>query len=113
MKTPLLLTCLTLTFATAGLAAERPGIDALRATKVATDFIAKMGPNAPYIASVAIDPGAIFNGTPTWVVKYHAPIEVDGNKEVGLRVKSDGSIVRLVEGKGSRSKRQPAALDIR
>ena len=113
MKTSLLLTCLTLTFTCSGFAAERPGIDALRATKLATDFIAKMGPNAPYIASVSIDRGAIFNGTPTWVVKYNAPIEVDGSKEVGLRVKSDGSVVRLVEAKGARSNRQPAALDIR
>jgi hypothetical protein len=112
MKT-LLLVCTTLALAFTGHAAEKPGIDALRAAKVATDFLAKMGGDAPYITSISIDPGAIFNGHPTWVVKWSKPIEAEGNKEVGVRVKNDGTVVRLIEAKGSRSKRQPAALDIR
>jgi len=114
MKLRLLLTCLVLTFLAPSIfAKEKPGMDVVRAAKLASDFLAGRGAGDTYIVSVAIDEGAIISGQPTWVAKWSKPIVSDGSTEVGVRVKGDGTIVRLVEGKGSRSTRPPAALDIR
>ena len=112
MKT-CLLALLTLAATTAVHAADKQGMDALRAAKIATDFLAKQGPGAPYIVSVTLDSGAIIKPQSSWVIRWSTPITSDGSTEVGLRVRHDGSITRLVEDKHTRSKRQPAALDIR
>jgi hypothetical protein len=111
MKT-LLLTCITLGLASSGMAAK-PAIDVVRAAKLASDFLAQQGAGAPYIVSITMDEGAIIRGETSWVVRWSKPIVSDGSTEVGVRVKGDGTVVRLVEGKGTRSKRQPAALEIR
>lgn len=109
----LALSCCALALTLSVSAAEKPELDAVRAAKLASDFLARQGAGAPYITSITIDEGAIINGRASWVVKWSRPMEADGQKEVGVRIKGDGTIVRLVEGKGSRSTRTPAALDIR
>jgi len=114
VKTRLLLAFLGLTVLTSGVfAREQPGVDVVRAAKLASDFLASRKAGDTYIVSVTIDQGAIISGQPSWVVKWSKPITSDGATELGVRVKGDGTVVRLVEGKGTRSTRQPAALDIR
>jgi hypothetical protein len=112
MKT-CLLTILALALAAAAPAADKPAVDALRAAKIATDFLAQQGAGAPHIVSIALESSAIIKPQASWVVRWSKPIVSDGATEVGLRVKSDGSITRLVENKHARSTRAPAALDIR
>lgn len=92
-------------------AAEK--VDALRVAKIATDYLAKQGAGAPQIVSIALDSGTVMNAKQSWVVRWSAPLGTDSPREVGLRVKFDGSIARLVEDSKSRSTRTPAAFQIR
>ncbi len=111
MKKLLLLTLLALTSTSQAL--DKPGIDVVRAAKVASEYLASQGNSGLFIASIAVDEGAILSGKATWVVKWSKTVTTSDGTEVGVRIKDDGSVVRLIEGKGSRSKRRPAALDIR
>ncbi len=114
MKMRLFLACCALAiFAPTLSAKEKPGMDVIRAAKLASDYLAGLGAGAPYIVSITLDEGALINGQPSWVVHWSKPIVNGGDKELGVRVRGDGTVVRLIEGKGSHSTRQPAALDIR
>ena len=89
------------------------GVDALRAAKIATDYLAKQGAGAPHIVSILLDTGTVLNVKRSWIVRWSAPLGSESPREVGLRVKLDGSITRLVEDLQSVSKRAPAAYQIR
>ncbi len=108
MRTSLIILSTALLFAAQPLHAATPAVDALKATKIATDFLAKRGGNAPHIVSVVLETSALVKGTQSWIVRWSGPIDDGGTKEVGIRVKLDGSIARLVEGPGSRRKKQNA-----
>ena len=112
-KSPILLAALVMfSFTTASLhAAEK--IDALRAAKIATDYLAKHGSATTQIVCIKLDSGTVLNANQSWVVRWSAPIGSAGQPEVGLRVKPDGSLARLVEDSRSASKRTPAASEIR
>lgn len=88
------------------LSAAAPAVDALKATKIATDYIAKRGRGGPYIVSVALETSSLVKGARSWIVRWSEPIEDGDAKGVGLRVGLDGTIARLVEGKGGRRKKQ-------
>lgn len=109
----LVLSCMSLVLAATSQAADKPALDVVRAAKLASDFLAQQGAGGVFIQSLAVDTGAVFNGRATWVATWSQSLQVDGQKEVGVRIKDDGTVVRLVEGKGSRSKRPPVALEIR
>jgi hypothetical protein len=109
----LLLSCMILVCAATSRAADKPAIDIVRAAKLASEFLAQQGAGNVHIQSLVIDTGAVFKGQPSWVATWSESLQVDGQKEVGVRIKDDGTVVRLVEGKGSRSKRSPASLEIR
>lgn len=102
-----------LALATTSQALDKPSIDVVKAAKLASEYLASQGGNGVFIASIAVDEGAIINGQATWVAKWSKTVTTSDGTEVGVRIKGDGSVVRLIEGKGSRSKRRPAALDIR
>ena len=87
-------------------AGEAPPVDAVRAAKIATDYLRTQGANAPFIVSLALEkPGLVTRGS-AWIVRWSRPIPADGESELGLRVNPDGSIVRLVEGRSSAQKRR-------
>ncbi len=92
-------------------AAEK--VDALRVAKIATDYLAKQGAGAPEIVSITLDIGTVLNVQRSWVVRWSAPLGSDAPREVGLRVKFDGSVARLVEDSKSHSTRTPVAYQIR
>jgi hypothetical protein len=89
----------------AGAAAEAPKLDAARATKLAADYLATLGSSAPYIVSVTLEKGALVNGTQSWVVRWSEPINDGANREIGVRVKMDGTVAHLVEDVEGRKKR--------
>ena len=80
-------------------------VDALHVAKVATDYLATHGKNAPYITSIALEADALMGGRTSWIVRFSRPILTDGNKEVGMRVKHDGSVSYLTEDKSAPKKR--------
>lgn len=84
---------------------ERPQLDAVRATKIATDYLATLGANAPFIVSITLEKSAILHGGSSWVARWSRAIPADGDQEVGLRVNLDGTTARLVLGKDAARKR--------
>ncbi len=80
-------------------------VDALHVAKVATDYLATHGRNAPHITSIALEAEAMMGGKTSWIVRFSRPIVTDGNKEVGMRVKHDGSVSYLVDDKSAPKKR--------
>jgi hypothetical protein len=85
--------------------AQAPKLDAARATRMAADYLATLGPKAPYIVSVTLEKSALVNGTLSWVIRWSEPVMDDGNREVGVRVKMDGTMAHLVEDIEGRKKR--------
>ena len=80
-------------------AADARRVDALHVAKVATDYLATLGKNAPQIVSIALESDALVGGKTSWIVRFSHSILVDGNKEIGMRVKLDGSVSHLTESK--------------
>ena len=86
-------------------AQNAPRIDALHVAKVAADYLATHGKDAPYVTSIALESDALIGGKTSWIVRWSHPILADGNKEVGLRVKLDGSVSYLIADKSGPKKR--------
>ena len=90
-------------------AENAPAVNALRVAKIATDYLATHGKDAPYIVSIALESDAFIGGTTTWVVRFSRPVLADGNKEIGMRVKLDGTVSYIIENKpGSKKRKAPA-----
>jgi hypothetical protein len=83
------------------LAGDGPALDAARAARLATDYLAQLGPNAPHIVSLTLEKSGIVRGKTSWVARWSRTVEVNGDRELGLRVNLDGTTVRLVEDKSS------------
>ena len=103
----------TFAAATPVFADERPQLDALRATKIATDYLASLGPNAPHIVSITLEKSAIVRGSSSWVARWSRPIPAGGDKEVGLCVNLDGTTARLVMSKGAARKQMAGPSGVR
>ena len=86
-------------------AESAPRIDALHVAKLASDYLATHGKDAPYVVSIALEKDALLGGKTSWIVRWSRPLLADGNKEVGMRVKLDGSVSYLVEDKSGPKKR--------
>ena len=86
-------------------AENAPRIDALHVAKVATDYLATHGRSAPHIVSIALESDSIMGGKISWIVRFSHALLVDGNREVGMRVKFDGSVSYLTEDKSGPKKR--------
>lgn len=86
-------------------AENAPGVDALRVAKIASDYLASHGKGAPYIISIVIESETFGGAGTSWVVRFSRPLLADGNKEVGIRVKLDGSVSYLIEDKSGPKKR--------
>ncbi|MCX6982405.1 MAG: hypothetical protein NTV08_16885 [Verrucomicrobia bacterium] len=82
-----------------------PRIDALHVAKVATDYLATHGRNAPHIVSIALETDSLLGGKSSWIVRFSHALLTDGNREVGMRVKPDGSVSYLTEDKYGPKKR--------
>ena len=82
-----------------------PRIDALHVAKLATDYLATHGSSAPHIVSIAIESEALMGGKTSWIVRFSRPVLADGNREIGMRVKLDGSVSFLIEDKSGPKKR--------
>jgi hypothetical protein len=85
--------------------AQAPKLDAARATRLATDYLATLGPGAPHIVSVTLEKSALLNGSLSWMIHWSAPVNDNGNREIGVRVKMDGTIAHVVENLEGRKKR--------
>jgi hypothetical protein len=85
--------------------AQAPKLDAARAAKLATDYLATLGPSAPHIVSITLEKSAIINGSHSWIVRWSSPIQEGTQSEIGVRVKMDGTLAHLVEDKEARKKR--------
>ena len=85
---------------------ERPRLDAVRAAKIASDYLATQSANGPFIVSVTLEKSAILHGESSWVARWSRAISADGDLEVGLRVNLDGTTARLVLGKEAARKRK-------
>lgn len=93
----LIFACLT---ATPAARADRPqGVDIGRVAKIAADYLATHGKGAPFVVSIALEPDALLGGKSSWMVRFSRPLFADGNTEIGMRVKPDGSVSHLVEEK--------------
>jgi hypothetical protein len=89
-------------------AQNAPAIDALRVAKIATDYLATHGKGAPHIVSIALESDALLGGKVSWIVRFSRPVLSDGNKETGMRVKTDGTVSYLIEDKsGAKKHRAP------
>jgi hypothetical protein len=86
-------------------AENAPRIDALHVAKLASAYLATHGKDAPYIVSIALEKDALLKGGTSWIVRWSRPLLTDGNKEVGMRVKPDGSVSYLIEDKSARKQR--------
>jgi hypothetical protein len=82
--------------------AAPPAVDAARAVRLADDYLAKRGARGNYIASASLESTAIVKGGRAWVVRWAEPIADGEDREVGVRIKLDGSLSRLVENKRAR-----------
>ena len=90
--------------------AQAPKVDAARAARLATDYLATLGTGAPHIVSVTLEKSALVNGSLSWIVRWSAPVNDGGNREIGVRVKMDGTLAHLVEnleGRKDRAIRRP------
>jgi hypothetical protein len=97
-----------LAFLPAGHAEDAPRIDALRVAKMAADYLATRGKDAPYIVSIVLEKDALLRGKTSWVVRWSRPIPLDADKEIGMRVRLDGSVTHLVADKsGPKKHRAP------
>lgn len=85
--------------------AQAPKLDAARATRLATDYLATLGPSAPHIVSVTLEKSALVNGSLSWVIRWSEPVNDGGKREIGVRVKMDGTLAHLVEDLEGRKKR--------
>lgn len=83
--------------------AETPKIDATKAARIATDYLAKRG--SAYVVSVSLDKSSLINGSPSWIARWSEPIQDGQNREVGARIKMDGSIVGIVDNPADRMER--------
>ena len=108
-QSPRGLKCLALVLAISFLTVQAlqaaPKVDAVRAAQIATEFLKKLGPDAPYIESVTLENSAILKGEQSWVVNWSKSFEHEGNTFIGVRVKMDGSIAQLAINKEARRKR--------
>lgn len=86
-------------------AENAPRLDALHVAKVATDYLATHGRNAPHIVSISLESDAFIGGKISWIVRFSHALLTDGNREVGMRVKLDGSVSYLTEDKNGPKKR--------
>jgi hypothetical protein len=90
--------------------AGAPKVDAARATRMATDYLAKLGGNAPHIVSVNLERTALVNGEDSWVIRFSEPIVEGNQREIGVRVRMDGVMAHIVEdgtAKRQRANRRP------
>jgi hypothetical protein len=78
---------------------EAPRMDALRVAKIAADYLATIGRDAPYVVSIALEKDSLFHGKSSWIVRWSRPILAGGAPEVGMRVKLDGAVSHLVDEK--------------
>ena len=85
-------------------AADAPRVDALRVAKLAADYLATHGKDAPHVVSIVLESDALMRGKTSWIVRWSRPILADGNKEIGMRVKLDGTVSYLVEDKSGPAK---------
>jgi hypothetical protein len=82
-----------------------PAVDAARAAKIATDYLNGLGGRAPHIVSMTLESSALVKGTQSWVVRWSSAIDAEDQREIGLRVRMDGSVARLMEDKTAASKK--------
>jgi hypothetical protein len=97
-----------LAFLPAGHAEDAPRIDALRVAKMAAEYLATRGKDAPYVVSIVLEKDALIHGKNSWLVRWSRPIPLDDDKEIGMRVRLDGSVTHIVEDKaGPKKHRAP------
>ena len=95
------------------MAADAPAIGVEKAAKIGADYLAGQKAGGNYIVSVTLESTALVGGTRSWMVRWAAPLRADGNNEIGLRVKMDGSVARVVDSRNRGHNAYGSAQDIR
>ena len=94
-----------LSFLPAARAEDAPRVDALRVAKIASDYLATHGKDAPHVVSIALEKEALMGSKTSWIVRWSRPVFAGGNAEVGMRVKFDGTVSYLIDQKAAPKKR--------
>jgi hypothetical protein len=95
-----LVALVALFFAVAAFADEIPAISARQALDAAEKSMSDRGfAKDVFVASVALTHSTVFGGETYWLVKYSHPIpaEAENQHEIGLKVRMNGSVTRLVK----------------
>ncbi len=64
------------------------------------------GKDAPHIVSIVLEQDSLLRGTNSWVVSWSRPMMLEGDKEIGMRIRLDGSVTHIVENKSGPTKRR-------
>lgn len=96
------LTLLTIVFcaATPLFADERPAISVRQALDIAEKDLASRGLTEKlYVVSATLEHGSMFGGASFWLLKWNEaiPASKPENREIGMKVRMDGTPVRLVK----------------
>jgi hypothetical protein len=104
-RIPFHVRCVALAMGLVVFAQAAPPVDAAHAAKIATDYLARQGTGAPHIVSVTLESSALVKGTQSWVVRWSAAIDAGEQREIGLRVRMDGSVARLMADKAAAARK--------
>ena len=98
-----LVALLCLFFTVAAFADDIPAISAHQALDAAEKSMSDRGvAKDVYIASVSLTHSTMFGGEVYWLVKYSHPIPAEGpnQHEIGVKVRMNGGVTRLVKNLG-------------
>ncbi|HWB58099.1 MAG TPA: hypothetical protein VG733_01345 [Chthoniobacteraceae bacterium] len=87
-------------FAAPAFADNPPPISAVQAAEAAQKVMDDLKlPKDIYIASVTLTHATLLGGDTYWLVKYSHPVPSEGtnDQEVGIKVRLDGSVARVVK----------------
>jgi hypothetical protein len=92
--------CLVVLSVSAAFAGAPPSVTAQDAARLADEYLKERGLLAStYIQSITIEQAALLKPDRHWLVKWDAPIAVEGmrKKEIGLKITFEGKVTRLVD----------------
>ncbi len=94
-----LVALVVLFFAISAYADEAPAVSLHQALEIAEKSMNDRGLNKEiFIESVTLNRSAVFGGETYWLVKWSHPLVGDsGKREIGIKVRMDGSATRLVK----------------
>jgi hypothetical protein len=111
MKTLRFVTVFLLLAVTSALGAPSMTVD--KAASVAQQHLKERGlADSRFVSSLILERTSIGRGEQYWYARWSESVKLEEQKtEIGLRINMDGSLVRMVEGPGSKPKPHRARND--